>query len=63
MPRLDETVKYAKRVIRMTILLVQGKVVWNSYKMALRPGRISVLAVGGGMFFCDQETEDMFFQG
>lgn len=56
-------VKYGKRVIRMTDLLLTGKILWISYKMGLRPGQISVLAVGGGMLFCDQETEDMFFQG
>lgn len=47
----------------MTGLLATGKILWISFKMGLRPGQISILAVGGGMFFCDQETEDMFFQG
>ena len=55
-------VKYGKRVIRMTDLLLTGKIPWISYKTGLRPGQIYVLAVGGGMLFCDQETEDMFFQ-
>jgi len=60
---LNATVKYGRRVIRMTGLLATGKILWISFKMGLRPGQISILAVGGGMFFCDQETEDMFFQG
>jgi hypothetical protein len=44
-------------------MLAKGQIVWLSYKMALRPGQISVLAAGGGLVFCEQETEDMFFQG
>lgn len=60
---LDATVRYVRRVIRMTILLARGKVQWISYKMALRPGQITVLAPGGGMLFCEQEHEDMFFRG
>lgn len=60
---LYETAKYGRRVIRMTAMLLKGQVMWISYKMALRPGQISVLATGGGMVFCDQETENMFFQG
>lgn len=57
------TIKYGRRVIRMTIFLAKGKVSWISYKIALRPGQITVLAPGGGMLFCDQEVEDRFFRG
>lgn len=57
------TLKYCRRVIRMTTLLAKGKIQWISYKMPLRPGRITVLARGGGMLFCEQEHEDMFFRG
>lgn len=60
---LNTTAKYGKRLIRMTTLLAKRQVRWIDYKMALRPGQVSVLAAGGGMLFCDQETEDMFFQG
>jgi len=60
---LDTTVRYGQRVIRMTTLLAKGKVQWISYKMALRPRQIAVLAPGGGMLFCDQEVEDGFFRG
>jgi hypothetical protein len=60
---LYTAVKYGKRVARMTSMLAKGQIVWLSYKMALRPGQISVLAAGGGLVFCEQETEDMFFQG
>lgn len=59
---LDATVKYGKRLIRMTNLLATRQVRWTDYKMALRPGQVSVMAAAGGMLFCDQETEDMFFQ-
>jgi hypothetical protein len=59
---LDTTVRYGQRVIRMTTLLAKGKIQWISYKMPLRPGRITVLARGGGMLFCEQEHEDMFFR-
>jgi hypothetical protein len=60
---LYEVLKYGRRVIRMTSLLATGKVQWISYKMSLRPGQISVLAIGGGMIFCDEETEALFFKG
>jgi hypothetical protein len=55
------TLKYCRRVIRMTTLLAKGKIQWISYKMALRPRQIAVLAPGGAMLFCDQEDEDGFF--
>ncbi|MFC5511139.1 hypothetical protein ACFPOU_08360 [Massilia jejuensis] len=58
---LKSSLKYAKRVIRMTSMLRSGTVRWSSYKMGLRPGQMAVLAAGGGFVFCDEATEDMAF--
>lgn len=58
---LKSSIKYAKRVIRMTSMLRSGTVQWGSYKMGLRPGQMAVLAAGGGFVFCDEATEDMAF--
>lgn len=58
---LKSSLKYAKRVIRMTSMLRSGTVQWGSYKMGLRPGQMAVLAAGGGFVFCDEATEDMAF--
>ena len=59
---LDATVKYGKRLIRMTSLLATRQVRWTDFKMSLRPGQVAVLDAAGGMLFCDEETEDMFFR-
>lgn len=58
---LKPSIKYVKRVIRMTSMLCTGTVQWSSYKMGLRPGQMAVLAAGGGFVFCDEATEDMAF--
>lgn len=58
---LKSSIKYAKRVIRMTSMLRSGTVQWGSYKMALRAGQVTVLAAGGSSVFCDESTEDMAF--
>lgn len=58
---LKSSLKYAKRVIRMTSMLCRGTVQWPSYKMGLRPGQMAVLATGGGFVFCEEATEDMAF--
>lgn len=58
---LKSSIKYAKRVIRMTSMLRNGTLMWSSYKMGLRPRQMAVLAAGGGFIFCDEATEDMAF--
>jgi len=58
---LKPSIKYAKRVIRMSAMLLSGTVQWRSYVMALRPCQMAVLAAGGGFVFCDEATEDMAF--
>jgi len=58
---LKSSLKYAKRVTRMTSMLMRGTVRWSGFKMGMRPGQIAVLAASGGFVFCDEATEDMMF--
>ena len=60
---LKSTLKYARRLTRMTSLLAHGTVHWVSFKMAMRPGQIAVLAAKGGFVFCDAVTDDNALPG
>ena len=55
--------KYGSRVIRALSMLCRRTISFRSFRAALRPGQVSVLARAGGMVFCDAETERAFFCG
>ncbi|QKM57717.1 hypothetical protein [Burkholderia glumae] len=52
---------YLSRFLRMSDLLLRGRISWASFSAAMRDKQVAVPLVGGGMVFCERSTERAFF--
>lgn len=53
--------KYGFRICRMLDLYIGRTLDWSNFRLALRPDQVAVVTRGGGMVFCDADTERIAF--